>query len=52
MHLCMRFGVQILLPPTPYCPLPELEHTDIGDEASMTVIADMVVLTVRETPED
>ena len=52
MHLCMHFGFQMPPPPTPHCPPLEPKHTDIGDEAIMIVVDNMVVQTVRETPED
>ena len=51
MCLYTHFGVHMLPPPTPHCP-PERKHTDIGDEAMMTAITDMVVQIVRETLED
>ena len=38
--------------PTPHRLPLELEHTNLGVEAMMTAITDMVVLIVEETPED
>ena len=52
MHLYTHFGVQMPPLPTPHCPPLKPKQMDIGDEAIMTVVANMVVQTMKETPDD